>query len=142
MLKTLLDAAAKRGMDLALAGAGIAVTWPAMVVIAAAIAWQDKDTPWYVQERVGKDGKRFWLLKFRTMRAATPGEDEPEITVGQDPRITRVGKLLRGARLDELPQLFNIIVGDLSVVGPRPEVPRYVAHTTKSSFTPSPFDPA
>ena len=128
MLKAVFDALAKRSMDLVLAGTGVAVAWPAMLVIAAAIAWEDKDTPWYLQERVGKDGEKFWLLKFRTMSNRSADQAGPEITVGHDPRITRMGHLLRNARLDELPQLFNILRGDMSVVGPRPEVPRYVAH--------------
>ena len=128
MLKRLLDAAAKRGMDLALAGAGVAVSWPLMVLIAAAISLEDKDSPFYIQERVGKNGKTFRLLKFRTMAQRPADDSGPEITIGEDPRITKVGEFLRGARLDELPQLFNILLGDMSVVGPRPEVPRYVAH--------------
>jgi lipopolysaccharide/colanic/teichoic acid biosynthesis glycosyltransferase len=128
MLKRLLDAAAKRGMDLALAGAGVAVSWPVMVLIAAAIAIEDKDSPFYIQERVGKNGRTFRLLKFRTMAQRPADEAGPEITIGEDPRITKVGEFLRGARLDELPQLFNILLGDMSVVGPRPEVPRYVAY--------------
>ena len=128
MLKRLLDAAAKRGMDITLAGAGIAVSWPVMAAIAIAISLEDKDSPLYIQERIGKDGEPFRLLKFRTMTTREIGKEGPEITVGVDSRITKIGKLLRGARLDELPQLFNILKGEMSVVGPRPEVARYVEH--------------
>lgn len=78
------------------------------------------------QERVGKNGIPFRLLKFRTMRPAA--ERGGQLTVGaRDPRITRAGYYLRKYKVDELPQLFNVLVGDMSVVGPRPEVPRYVA---------------
>ena len=134
MLTRLLDAVAKRGMDVALAGAGIAVSWPVMALIAVAISLEDQDSPFYIQERIGKDGKPFRLLKFRTMTNRPVGEEGPEITVGVDPRITKVGQLLRGARLDELPQLFNILAGEMSVVGPRPEVARYVAHYSEEQL--------
>ena len=126
MLKDLVDAMAKRGMDLALAGAGLALTWPAMVLIAIAITWEDHQGAIFVQERVGKDGKPFFLLKFRTMTPRGEEDSEVQVTVGEDPRVTRMGRLLRNVRLDELPQLINILKGDMSVVGPRPEVPRYV----------------
>ena len=134
MLRLMLDAVAKRGMDIALASAGIAVSWPVMAAIAIAISLEDQDSPFYVQERIGKDGKPFHLLKFRTMTTREVGKEGPEITVGVDPRITKVGKLLRDARLDELPQLFNILKGEMSVVGPRPEVARYVKHYTQEQL--------
>ena len=134
MLKRIIDAAAKRGMDIALAGAGIAVTWPVMAAIAVAIALEDQDSPFYIQERIGKNGEPFHLLKFRTMTTREVGNEGPEITVGMDPRITKIGKILRGARLDELPQLFNILKGEMSVVGPRPEVARYVQHYTEEQL--------
>jgi lipopolysaccharide/colanic/teichoic acid biosynthesis glycosyltransferase len=78
------------------------------------------------QERVGLHGRRFSILKFRTMRPMAETEG-PQITVGADARITRSGRVLRKYKLDELPQLVNVLRGDMSVVGPRPEVPRYVA---------------
>ena len=134
MLKRVLDAVAKRGMDITLAGAGIAVSWPVMAAIAIAISLEDQDSPFYIQERIGKNGKPFRLLKFRTMTTREVGNEGPEITVGVDPRITKIGKLLRGARLDELPQLFNILKGEMSVVGPRPEVARYVEHYTEEQL--------
>jgi len=116
-------------MDLGLAGAGELVGAPLMAVIAAAIVLEDGDSPIYVQKRVGKDGELFTLLKFRTMTSESKrGGLGTEVTVSDDPRITKVGQLLRRARLDELPQLFNILKGEMSVVGPRPEVPKYVAH--------------
>ncbi len=134
MLKRVLDAVAKRGMDITLAGAGIALSWPIMAAIALAISLEDNDSPFYVQERIGKNGEPFRLFKFRTMTTREVGKEGMEITVGVDPRITKMGKILRGARLDELPQLFNILKGEMSVVGPRPEVARYVEHYTQEQL--------
>ncbi len=147
MLREFLDSLAKRSMDIALASTGIAVTWPAMVAIASAIALEDKQSAFFVQQRVGKDGEPFSLIKFRTMTNRPNPNEGIQITVGDDPRITKIGKLLRNARLDELPQLFNILRGDMSVVGPRPEVPHYVAHYTQEqmkvlSVRPGLTDPA
>ena len=79
------------------------------------------------QERVGRGGKVFRIHKFRTMTHARRGDVEPLITVAGDARITRIGCRLRAAKLDELPQLIDVLRGDMSIVGPRPEVPRYVA---------------
>jgi lipopolysaccharide/colanic/teichoic acid biosynthesis glycosyltransferase len=134
VLKVIADALTKRSMDLILAGAGVALSWPLMLLIAAAISLEDGESPFYIQERVGKDGTTFHLLKFRTMSLRSAAEAGPEITVGDDARITRTGKFLRDIRLDELPQLFNILAGDMSVVGPRPEVARYVEHYSEEEL--------
>lgn len=121
------DAALKRALDLLLAGGALAVSWPALLALAAAIKLEDGGDAFYAQERVGRFGRRFRLFKFRTMRERSSRDSGLQITVGDDDRITRIGGLLRRTRLDELPQLLNILRGEMSVVGPRPEVPRYVA---------------
>jgi lipopolysaccharide/colanic/teichoic acid biosynthesis glycosyltransferase len=119
---------AKRAVDLALSLLGLVLVWPLML---AAALWVRLDSPgpaFFRQERVGRHGRPFHILKFRTMRQNPAG---PQITVGADPRITRSGRVLRAAKLDELPQLFNVLKGEMSFVGPRPEVPRYVALYTE-----------
>ncbi len=99
---------------------------PLFLVVSIAIVADSKGGVFFNQERVGWKGKHFKLHKFRTMRPAS--ESAGQITVGmRDPRITSIGYNLRKYKLDELPQLFNILKGEMSVVGPRPEVPRYVA---------------
>ncbi len=119
----------KRLFDLAVSGAGLVMTSP--ILLAAAIAVK-ADTPgpaFYSGLRVGKDGRTFRIFKLRTMR---PGADQagPAVTAGGDVRITRVGRFLRRTKIDELPQLLNVLRGEMSLVGPRPEHPDYVAHYT------------
>lgn len=116
----------KRLFDLLASSFGILLLSPLLLVITVAIALGSPGGAFFRQVRVGRYGKEFSLLKFRTMRPGS--EAKGQLTVGQnDPRITGVGRLLRKSKLDELPQLFNILLGHMSVVGPRPEVPRYVA---------------
>jgi lipopolysaccharide/colanic/teichoic acid biosynthesis glycosyltransferase len=116
----------KRGFDLIASACALLVLSPLLLLIAAAVAIESPGGAFFRQVRVGKGGKEFRLLKFRTMRLGS--EAGGQITVGgRDPRITRIGYVLRKTKLDELPQLLNIVVGEMSVVGPRPEVPRYVA---------------
>lgn len=121
--------ALKRAMDIVLSAFGIAVLSPVLLVIALAIVIDSKGGVFYRQVRVGKDGKEFRIFKFRTM-ISDADKRGLLITVGADSRITRVGKILRKTKLDELAQLFNVFIGDMSFVGPRPEVPRYVAMYT------------
>lgn len=112
----------KRLFDIAAAGLGLLLLWP---VLLAAAVWVKLDSPGPVlfrQTRVGRFGVPFTIHKFRTMRVA-PGA---AITVGADPRITRAGQVLRQTKLDELPQLWDVLRGAMSLVGPRPELPRYV----------------
>lgn len=117
--------ALKRMLDVLLAAPALLILSPLLALIAVAVLLGSGRPVLFRHQRIGLDGRRFLLLKFRSMRsAAAPGLP---ITGGGDPRVTPVGRLLRRTKLDELPQLINILVGDMSVVGPRPEVPRYVA---------------
>jgi lipopolysaccharide/colanic/teichoic acid biosynthesis glycosyltransferase len=122
-----LAASTKRGFDLTVATLGVVVLAPLAAVIALAIRLESPGPVFFRQERVGRGGRLFRIHKFRTMvsDAASRG---PTLTVGEDARITRVGTFLRRAKLDELPQLLDVIVGEMSLVGPRPELPRYVSH--------------
>ncbi|MDN3545737.1 MAG: sugar transferase [Roseateles asaccharophilus] len=115
---------AKRAFDLLLSALGLLLLAPVLLLIAL---WVKLDSPgpvFFRQERVGRFGRPFFIHKFRTMRVDNAGL---QITVGVDPRITRAGRVLRAAKLDELPQLWDVLRGAMSLVGPRPEVPRYVA---------------
>jgi lipopolysaccharide/colanic/teichoic acid biosynthesis glycosyltransferase len=118
-------ALSKRLFDVAAAGAGLLLLAPLMLGVAL---WIKLDSPGPVlfrQLRVGRHGVPFEIYKFRTM-AARPDQGR-QLTVGHDPRVTRAGHFLRHYKLDELPQLLNVLEGTMSLVGPRPEVPRYVA---------------
>ncbi|GAB7543286.1 sugar transferase [Cupriavidus sp. 8B] len=117
---------AKRLFDLFFAGAGTIVLSPLLVLLAFAIKLESSGPVFFRQERVGQFGKVFRIHKFRTM-VVDAEKKGLQITVGADRRVTRVGSILRKYKLDELPQLLDVIVGDMSLVGPRPEVPRYVA---------------
>ena len=117
---------AKRLFDLFFAGAGVLVLSPLLLLLGIAIKLDSPGPVFFRQERVGQFGRLFRIHKFRTM--ATNSEREGlQITVGADARITRVGAFLRQHKLDELAQLLDVLKGDMSLVGPRPEVPRYVA---------------
>lgn len=115
----------KRLTDLLLALLLISLLSPLMVVIALLVLFSGRGGVFYSQSRVGQHNTDFKVLKFRTMK---PGADRAGLlTVGdRDPRVTRVGRWLRHYKLDELPQLFNVVAGQMSLVGPRPEVRRYV----------------
>jgi lipopolysaccharide/colanic/teichoic acid biosynthesis glycosyltransferase len=116
----------KRLFDFTAALLALVILMPFFLLIALIIIIASKGGVFYAQTRVGKGQKHFHLLKFRTM---VPEADKSgELTIGiQDPRITRFGSFLRKYKLDELPQLLNILAGEMSFVGPRPEVPKYVA---------------
>jgi len=117
----------KRLFDVLVATAGLLVLGPLMLLLALVVRLDSPGPALFRQERVGRGGRPFTVLKFRTMRVAESVGEGRQITVGGDPRITRTGGLLRSSKLDELPQLINVLWGDMSLVGPRPEVPRYVA---------------
>ncbi len=116
----------KRAFDLLLAGVGLIVLAPLLL---AAMLWVRLDSPGLVlfrQERVGRHGRLFRIHKLRTMTVDAPAAG-PAITAHADARVTRAGRWLRRYRIDELPQLLDVLRGDMSLVGPRPEVPRFVA---------------
>ena len=117
---------AKRFFDVVAALLGLAFFGLPMLAVAAWIKLDSRGPVFFRQERVGRHGRPFRIHKFRTMRVDAEASG-PQITVGADARITRVGRLLRDIRLDELPQFLDVLAGDMSLVGPRPEVPRYVA---------------
>ena len=117
--------ALKRLMDIAVSGCALAVLWPVLLLIALAIKIDDPGPVFYRQVRVGRGGRTFRIFKFRTM-VVDADKKGLAITVGRDNRITRVGALLRRTKLDELAQLINVFTGDMSFVGPRPEVQKYV----------------
>jgi len=116
---------AKRVADIFFAAVGLLVLSPLLVVVGLAVKLGSPGPILFRSQRVGRNGRLFSLLKFRTMR-----EDAwltgPELTIGMDARITGLGAHLRRAKLDELPQLLNVLRGEMSLVGPRPEVPKYV----------------
>lgn len=117
---------AKRLFDLMVASVLLVLLAPAGLVVALCIKRDSPGPVFFRQERVGRHGRVFRIHKFRTMVAA-PAPGGPLLTVGADPRITPLGHWLRRHRIDELPQLIDVIQGHMSLVGPRPEVPRYVA---------------
>ncbi|MBV9068726.1 MAG: undecaprenyl-phosphate glucose phosphotransferase [Acidobacteria bacterium] len=116
----------KRGFDLIVATAALIVFSPVMVVVAIAIKLGDRGPIFYRQERMGLDGKPFEIVKFRSMRVGAEKDTGAKWAEKNDPRRTRVGRFIRETSLDELPQLFNVLLGDMSVVGPRPERPQFV----------------
>ena len=115
----------KRLMDIVISGGALLVIWPVLLLVALAIKIDDPGPVFYRQVRVGRGGKTFRIFKFRTM-VVDADKKGLAITVGRDNRITRVGALLRKTKLDELAQLINVFVGEMSFVGPRPEVQKYV----------------
>lgn len=115
----------KRLFDIVAAGTGLLLLAPLLLALALWIRLDSPGPALFRQVRVGRHGVPFEILKFRTMVAGA--ERGPQLTAGRDARITRAGRFLRRSKLDELPQLFNVVLGSMSLVGPRPEVPRYVA---------------
>ena len=119
----------KRIFDIVSSLFGLILLSPFMIIIAILIKLDSKGPIFFKQVRVTKNGREFKIFKYRTMRV---GSDKfSQITVGKDSRITKVGDFLRKYKLDEIPQLINVLIGDMSLVGPRPEVPKYVALYTE-----------
>jgi lipopolysaccharide/colanic/teichoic acid biosynthesis glycosyltransferase len=114
----------KRVFDFIVSALGIVIFSPLLILTALLVKVDSPGPIFFKQQRMGKEFRPFWIYKFRTMRKSL--EQGPNITIGNDPRITRIGRLLRQTKIDELPQLINILRGEMSFVGPRPEVPQYV----------------
>jgi lipopolysaccharide/colanic/teichoic acid biosynthesis glycosyltransferase len=113
----------KRAFDVTLAAFGLAMSAPLWLLIAAAVVLDDRGPVFFRQRRVGLDGRRFSVFKFRTMIPDADGDGVPRQAGVHDRRVTRVGRVLRATAMDELPQLWNILRGDMSFVGPRPLLP-------------------
>lgn len=114
-----------RLFDITLSFIGLVILSPFFILISILIVSDSRGGIFFRQTRIGLDGKPFKLWKFRTMKPASEGAGQ--LTIGtNDQRITKIGKALRARKLDELPQLFNVLAGEMSLVGPRPEVPKYV----------------
>ena len=135
----------KRLFDLTCSVIGLVVLAPILVLVSLFVWLGDRGPVFFRQERVGRGGRLFRIHKFRTMRVASSGS---QVTSADDDRITPLGKVLRKTKIDELPQLIDVALGDMSLVGPRPEVPRYVelwgeeARTEILSIRPGITDPA
>lgn len=115
----------KRAFDIAIAATGLIALLPVMAVVAVLIKCDSHGPVFFKQRRMGRGFRDFLIYKFRTMKQESELTGRL-ITIGEDPRITRVGRLLRKTKIDELPQLINVLKGEMSLVGPRPELPRFV----------------
>ena len=115
----------KRAFDIAIAATGLIALLPVMAVVAVLIKCDSQGPVFFKQRRMGRGFRAFLIYKFRTMKENSELTGRL-ITIGEDPRITRVGRFLRKTKIDELPQLINVLKGEMSLVGPRPELPRFV----------------
>lgn len=125
-LSNTLNMIVKRLMDILVSTIGILVASPILILTVLAVKLSSKGPVIYKQERIGLHGKNFMMYKFRSMMVQTKDEEKQGWTVKNDPRVTSVGKFIRKTSIDELPQLFNVLRGEMSMVGPRPERPQYV----------------
>jgi lipopolysaccharide/colanic/teichoic acid biosynthesis glycosyltransferase len=115
----------KRSCDVVVSSFGLVLLAPFLAIVAALIKMDSPGPVFFRQERIGQGLRKFKIYKFRTMVVDAP-QKGGALTIGDDPRITRVGRILRKSKIDELPQLINVLWGEMTLVGPRPEVPRYV----------------
>lgn len=123
----------KRSFDIIFSFLGLLFLFPLLLIIALLIKLESKGTIFYLQVRVGKQNKDFKIYKFRTMFIGS--DKKGLLTIGdRDPRVTKIGYILRKYKLDELPQLINVIIGNMSFVGPRPEVRKYINYYTKEDL--------
>jgi exopolysaccharide biosynthesis polyprenyl glycosylphosphotransferase len=118
--------AVKRGFDIIVSATALLLLAPVFVLCALAVRVEGGPGVLFRQQRVGNDARAFECLKFRSMRPADPGESATQWSIAHDPRVGKVGRVLRRSSLDELPQLWNILRGDMTLVGPRPERPHFV----------------
>ena len=117
----------KRCIDILLSCIALAMFLPFGLIIGLILKFTGEGEIFYIQPRVGKDGKLFGLIKFATMLKNSPNMGPGDITVRNDPRVLPIGKILRKFKLNEVPQLINVLKGDMSIVGPRPQTPKYFA---------------
>jgi len=130
--KSQVLAASKRALDILLAILGLIIGLPVMLLVALAVKLTSRGPALYHQTRVGRDGTHFTVHKFRTMRPDAEAKTGPVwASKSGDPRVTPIGRMLRRSRLDEMPQLWNVLVGEMSFVGPRPERPEFVSELTE-----------
>lgn len=115
----------KRCWDIVTSGLGLIILSPLLLLVAVLVKLTSPGPVFFRQERIGRGGRPFQILKFRSMVSDAPVRGAP-ITFGNDPRITPLGHILRKSKIDELPQLINVLRGDMSLVGPRPEIRKYV----------------
>jgi lipopolysaccharide/colanic/teichoic acid biosynthesis glycosyltransferase len=120
----------KRLFDIFCSSIGLLILLPLFAVVAILIKMERRGPVLFIQTRIGKNCKPFALYKFRTMVTDKPQKGLP-VTAGNDPRITRAGRFLRQTKIDELPQFWNVLKGDMSIVGPRPEVRKYISKQKK-----------
>ena len=120
----------KRAYDIFLATVGLIIALPIVLLFSILIVIETPGSPFYVQERMGKNGKRFMMMKLRSMRMDAEKEGAKWAEVN-DPRVTKVGAFIRKTRIDELPQLVSVLKGDMSIIGPRPERPFFTAKFNK-----------
>ena len=121
----------KRVIDILLSVAALILAVPIVGVAAAVVRWKHGAPSFYVSRRVGERGRPFRLYKIRTMSEEAERGPLGSVTTGDDPRVTVTGRVLRRWKIDELPQFLNVLLGDMSMVGPRPETPEYVALYTQ-----------
>jgi sugar transferase (PEP-CTERM system associated) len=124
---SLLRRLGQRSLDILVSTLGLVLASPLMLIVALLIKLDSPGSIFYRQERVGKDGQPFKILKFRSMHADAEEDRTPRWAERTDPRVTRIGRILRRSRIDELPQLLNVLKGEMSLVGPRPERPAFVS---------------
>ena len=117
----------QRSLDILLSGLALLVLSPLLVPVAIALRLTGEGEVFFIQQRVGRGGQPFGLYKFATMLKDSPNIGTGELTVHNDPRVLPVGRFLRKSKINELPQLINVLIGDMSIAGPRPQTPRCFA---------------